>query len=88
MGLDHVVGPKPFLPSRISYLRYYVQDLFTSVSSGCNATFYGKTKQYFKVSFHRYLGISFLIGKKVKNGNKLTATKGINDFKLKYWRVF
>ena len=42
--------------------------------NGCNATYYGKTKRYFKVRICEHLGISHLTGKKVKiDNNKLTA---------------
>ena len=41
---------------------------------GCNATYYGKTKHYFKVWICKHLGISHLTEKKVKiDNNKLTA---------------
>ena len=41
---------------------------------GCNATYYGKTKHYFKVWICEHLGISHLTEKKVKiDNNKLTA---------------
>ena len=41
---------------------------------GCNATYYGKTKLYFKVRICEHLGISHLTGKMVKiDNNKLTA---------------
>ena len=41
---------------------------------GCNATYYGKTKHYFKIRICEDLGISHLTGKKVKiNKNKETA---------------
>ena len=41
---------------------------------GCNATYYGKTKRYFKVRICEHLGISHLTGKKkVKIDNKLTT---------------
>ena len=41
---------------------------------GCNATYYGKTKCYFKIRICEHLGISHLTGKKVKiDNNKLTA---------------
>ena len=44
---------------------------------GCNATYYGKTKQHFKVRICEHLGISHLTGKKVKiDNNKLTAIQG------------
>ena len=42
--------------------------------SGCNATYYGKTKRNFKVRICEHLGISHLTGKKVKiDNNKLMA---------------
>ena len=41
---------------------------------GCNATYYGKTKHYFKVRICEHLGISHLTEKKVKiDNNKLMA---------------
>ena len=41
---------------------------------GCNATYYDKTKRYFKVRICEHLGISHLTGKKVKiYNNRLTA---------------
>ena len=41
---------------------------------GCNATYYGKTKRYFKVRICEHLGILHLTDKKVKiDNNKLTA---------------
>ena len=36
---------------------------------GCNATYYGKTKQHRKVRICKHLGISHLIEKKVKTDN-------------------
>ena len=63
---------KAFSPSRINYLRCYFQDLFTSISGGCNATYYGKTKRHFKVQICEHLSISHLAEKKVNNDyNKL-----------------
>ena len=42
--------------------------------SGCNVTYYGKTKRHFKVPICEHLGISHFTGKKVKIRNsKLTA---------------
>ena len=41
---------------------------------GCNATYYGKTKDHFNVRICKHLSISHLTGKKVKiDKNKLTA---------------
>ena len=41
---------------------------------GCNATYYGKTKRYFKVIIFEHLRISHLTEKKVKiDNNKLTT---------------
>ena len=42
--------------------------------SGCNATYYGKTKHHLKVRICEHLGISHIAGKKVKiDNNKLMA---------------
>ena len=38
-------------------------------SSGCNATYYGKTKRHFKVRMCEHLGFSTLTGKRVKGDN-------------------
>ena len=41
---------------------------------GCNDTYYGKTKHYFKVRICEHLGISPLTGKQIKmDNNKLMA---------------
>ena len=41
---------------------------------GCNATYYCKTKRNFKVRICEYLGISYLIDKKMTiNKSKLTV---------------
>ena len=41
---------------------------------GCNATYYGKAKHRFNVRFCKHLGISHLIGQKVKiENNKLSG---------------
>ena len=41
---------------------------------GCNATYYGKTKRYFKTWICEHLGISHLTGEEVKiDNNKLSA---------------
>ena len=41
---------------------------------GCNATYYGKTKDQLKVQICEHLGILHLAGKKIKiDNNKLTA---------------
>ena len=41
---------------------------------GCNGTYYGKTRQHFKVRICEHFGISHLTGKKVKiSNNKLTV---------------
>ena len=37
--------------------------------SGCNATYYGKTKRHFKVRMCEHLGVSALTGKRVKGDN-------------------
>ena len=37
--------------------------------SGCNATYYGKTKHHFKIRMCEYLGVSALTGKRVKGDN-------------------
>ena len=37
--------------------------------SGCNATYYGKTKRHFKVRLCQHLGVSALTGKRVKGDN-------------------
>ncbi|XP_057293867.1 uncharacterized protein LOC130622418 [Hydractinia symbiolongicarpus] len=41
--------------------------------SGCNATYYGKTKRHFKVRMSENLGISALTGKRVKPGPQASA---------------
>ncbi|XP_057311762.1 uncharacterized protein LOC130649496 isoform X1 [Hydractinia symbiolongicarpus] len=41
--------------------------------SGCNATYYGKTKRHFKVRMSEHLGISALTGKRVKLGPQASA---------------
>ena len=38
--------------------------------SGCNATYYGKTKCHFKVRMCQHLGVSALTGKRVKGDNE------------------
>ena len=41
---------------------------------GCNVSYYGKTKRYFKVRICEHFGISHLLEKKVKiDNNNLTA---------------
>ena len=40
--------------------------------SGCNATYYGKTKRHFKVRMCEHLGVSALTGKRVKGDNDST----------------
>ena len=77
MFLHNPLDSKTFSPWRISYLRCYFQDLFTSISDKCgggNATYYSKAKHHFKVWICEHLGISCLTGRKVKIGNnRLTA---------------
>ena len=66
-------------PVKVNYVPVGVKsfhDLFTSISvvAASNATYYGKTKCYFKVRICEHLNSSHLTGKKVKiDNNKLTA---------------
>ena len=65
----------------VTFLHYY--NFFSFLRSGivynfqcgsCNATYYGKTKRQFKIRMCEHLGISALIGKRVK-GNDDSAIK-------------
>ena len=47
----------------------YVLALFKITCGGYNATYYGKTKCYFKVSMCEHLWVSALIRKRIKGGN-------------------
>ena len=58
---------------------------------GCNATYYGKTKRYFKVRMCEHLGVSSLTGKKVKGDNNSAVkehhlfcnhSSGFDDFSI------
>ena len=42
---------------------------------GCNATYFGKTKRYFKVRLCQHLGVSALTGKRVKGDNDSAVKK-------------
>ena len=67
-----------------SILRWYFQILRSGLvykfkCGCCNATYYGKTKRHFKVRMCEHLGVSTLIGKRVKGDND-SAIKEHNLF--------
>ena len=56
-----------------SFLRFGV--VYKFQCSGCNTTYYGKTRHHFKVTMCEHLVISALTGKRVKGGGDKSAIK-------------